>query len=493
MSAQQEINEIKRDLAGLNGKLDQITTLLNAPVEKLHGEEKSHGGPKRDTDKDLKKFQKRFDEGQAEIAALRAEMEQIKAREKQRARGVVDGGKSSEDSRSWAEIILGNKSVRAVIERDAKSSAQIILPFSMKDISAVDLTGAPPAEQRYPMWIEDPAAPLLWESFIPSFNTESSTFKIVKESQEYAIQTEADAAVGSGDSTLTVDNARGFKSGATVYVGDSTSNSAVISSITYGASAKDSDTITLTGVTGFTASKGARVWSTDFIPVASGKRFPYGEVVFTPETVDIERVGSIIPVHLDALEDTAMLQALLVARVRRSVLVKSQSQILNGNGTSPQLDGLLNRSGRNTYSWSGGSSGDTKLDAIRRAMTTCRVDFYYPDLTVLASSDFEDVEMTPGTDGHYVYAQAQNSDGIKRAWGARAFEDPGLTAGTGVTGAFTQAAIIANRKNLEVVISTEHDNFFSRDMAAIKARRRMGVGYLREDAFCEITFDSAPS
>jgi HK97 family phage major capsid protein len=292
---------------------------------------------------------------------------------------------------------------------------------------------------------------------------------------------------------MSVINARGFEIGATVYSGEDTTNSAVIQSIAYGAIPSAADVITFTGATSFSAAVGVRLWSTSAVPTAEGQNFPYGSVEYANNSVIIERLGIIIPATLDALSDTPTLQNLLNNHVRNSLLVNSQKQILNGSGSNNEITGLLNISGINTYSWSAGTSGDTRLDALRRAKTTVSVDYFMPEVTLLSPTDFERIELTPGSDGHYVWSQIQGSDGMQRAWGTRVLETHSLATGTALIANLSLACIIGNREGVQVHLSTEHDDFFARDMVAIKANRRFGLGVMRPNAICKVTFDSAPS
>lgn len=486
MTDQAQMNELRQDIAKINEAILQLGAKMAEPA--------AEATPEKGTSPELDKLQRDYEAHGEELKSLRAELAEIKSRAKAKARGSVSS--KADNPRTWREIVSQNPGFKSLLAGEANKTPMMTLPldfFGRKDVDAVNLTGAPPAEQRREPWVEDPDQMLFLESLITSYPVVSDTFKVVTESQDYRISTEATAAVGSGDSSITVVNASGFEVGSTIYVGEDTTNSATISSITQGALSSDADTITLTGTTGFTASKGARVWSTSFVPTAEGKPIPYGALKFAASSVAIERIGVIIPATMEALADNAQLQNLLTNRLRRNLLVESQKQILNGTASNNEIQGLLTASGINTYSWSNGTSGDTKLDALRRAATMCHVDYYVPNVGVLNVNDLEDIELTPGSDGHYVFAQVQSSDGVRRAWGMSIVGSNAIASGTALIGDLRQAVEIGMRQDVQVYASTEHEDFFARDMVALKANRRMGLAVLRADALCKVTFDSAPS
>jgi len=514
MTTPNEVTGYKAALEGREADIQALAIALAPLVNKLHEEKKAHGGASRETERALAVKQSEMSAAQGELAQLQREVvelsngyadiqdikrsnAEILAKMKAGARtGLTPSSKATPDPREWAQIVAGNPGLKQILEGDTKSTGVMTLPWNApryyKDVDAVDLTGAPPNEQRHPEWVNTEREPLLLESLIPSFNVTSDTFKIVRQSQDYIVTTEC-AVAHSSASTYSVTNARGFEIGATVFSGDSETNSAVISSIAYGALPTSVDVITFTGATSFAASVGDRLWSKSAVPTAEAATFPYGEVVYANNSVIIERLGIIIPATLDALSDTPTLQNLLNNHVRNSLLVNSQKQILNGTGSNTEITGLLNISGINTYSWSAGTSGDTRLDALRRAKTTVTVDYFMPEVTLLSPTDKERVELTPGSDGHYVWAQIQGGDGVQRAWGTRVIESHSMATGTALVANLSLACVIGNRAGVQVFLSTEHADFFSRDMVAIKASRRFGLGVMRPNAICKVTFDSAPA
>lgn len=484
--------------ASLEAKLDRVEEMMVGLIEQQQKEERTLGNQKASTESLLIEMKQEVEATRARVEELEAfKTARLEAEKKRNRNRILTPGSPGFDHRTWTQIVREHAGFRDFKARNEKRSGDIIVPMFRgyaDPIDNVDSTAAASDAQRRPEWIEDPRRMTFIESLIPSFNTDKGSVEYVTEGQEYMVHTEVTVAVGGSDTTLTVTNANGFVPGQTVYVGDSTTNSATILSITIPTLKKsEAHTITLTVATGFTASKGARVWSDRFTFTAEGNYAPAGKVQFSASTASVKRLTTLFGAPYEALEDEPRLRNLLENRLRLKVLEETEWQLINGNGSGQNLTGLLNLSGISTYSWSSGISGDTQIDAIRRAMTVAHLSHLMPDTAVLALADLEKVETAKDDIGAYIFSVMTGPDGGRRPWSVNLRGTAALTAGTAIVANFAQGCEIANRVNVEISMSESHEGNFAEDVVALKARRRMAFYALNAAAIVKLTLDSAPA
>ena len=147
---------------------------------------------------------------------------------------------------------------------------------------------------------------------------------------------------------------------------------------------------------------------------------------------------------------------------------------------------------RQTYAWSSGTVGDTKIDALRRAATKAHIREYMPTGAVLNPSDWEDIELAKGTDNHYIWFNV-SSGTEERLFRLPVVVTNAINAGDGLVGSFAIGATIWDREQANVRISEHHEDFFTKRLVAILGEERLALTIYRPDAFVDVDFDAAPS
>jgi HK97 family phage major capsid protein len=111
---------------------------------------------------------------------------------------------------------------------------------------------------------------------------------------------------------------------------------------------------------------------------------------------------------------------------------------------------------------------------------------------VIHNNDLEDIELTKGQDGHYIFTQAQVGPGVSVVWRANVIESPVINVGTALAGNFRQGTALWQRSEAELRIAEQHEDFFVRNLVVILIEERLAQSILRPSAFVEITFDNEP-
>ena len=200
--------------------------------------------------------------------------------------------------------------------------------------------------------------------------------------------------------------------------------------------------------------------------------------------------------HRNVLADEPQLRSIIDNELMYGLRLAEDDQILNGDGTGENLEGVLQTSGIQTYDWSDGETlpvPDTKADALRRAATLSFLAYYEPTGIVLHPNDWEDIELTKDANGQYLVAVSVAMGGEPRIWRIPVVETPAIAEGTALIGAFGTGAQLYDREQASIRISEQHADFFVRNAIVVLAEQRLALAVKRPEAFVKVSFDGAPA
>lgn len=226
--------------------------------------------------------------------------------------------------------------------------------------------------------------------------------------------------------------------------------------------------------------------------VAEGEEKPESAITFENKSNTIKTIAHWIPVTKQILADAPGLQAYIDSKLIYGLYLKEDDELLYGTGEDGDIHGITTDEDVQTYSWSDGTAGDTKLDAIRRAMTKAYLAYYPVDGIVLHPSDWEDIELLKSSNGMYVWVNV-NVGGQERLWRTPVVVSAALTEGTFLTGSFGLGATLWDRQEVTISVSGSHSDFFIRNKLAILCEERVELTVERPESFVIGTFDSAPA
>lgn len=219
-------------------------------------------------------------------------------------------------------------------------------------------------------------------------------------------------------------------------------------------------------------------------PVAAGGTKPTS--TFTVERIEATfRTIAHVTEALDRalLADHEALGDFLSSELRLGVLLAEEDQILNGNGTAPNLRGILNVSGILTQAL----GSDSRSDAIMKAITAVRVSgTLEPDAIVMHPSDYQDVALEKTADGEYVHGKPTDAE-PGRIWGKPVITSTAIASGTALVGAFADASAIYLREDARVDFTDSHDDEFIKNQVRFRGEERLQVAVFRPAGFCTVT------
>ena len=223
---------------------------------------------------------------------------------------------------------------------------------------------------------------------------------------------------------------------------------------------------------------------------------------FTEKTASIRKIGVFLPVTEELLADVNGIQGYVNSRLGTMMKLRLDGQIMDGDGSAPNLDGLLNTSGINSFAYGSYSGELGRLGQIYQAITEIRKDaFVEPDAIIMHPSDWYDI-VTSVTDQAgttsaglasknplFVVSGGFGADVAPRIWGLPVVTSSAVNAGTQMVGKFGggEAAHLVMRQGIDLAVSDSHSDFFLKGKLAIRATMRVGLVVYRPTAFCKIT------
>ena len=217
-------------------------------------------------------------------------------------------------------------------------------------------------------------------------------------------------------------------------------------------------------------------------------------ITYEDVTKPIRTIAHWFPASRQVLSDAPMLQGLINSRATYGLDLKSDQQLLLGDGTGQELDGLLvDGAINNILRLPAGTTVAQKpgamIDHIRKAKTACQLfDYYNMTGLVLNPTDWELLETAKATDGHYLMVSMPTTTAVETVWRIPVIVTNAMPANTFLLGDWTMGAVIYDREDISIRISESHADYFTRNGVAILAEERYTLGIPLPKAFCKGSF-----
>jgi HK97 family phage major capsid protein len=207
---------------------------------------------------------------------------------------------------------------------------------------------------------------------------------------------------------------------------------------------------------------------------------------FTERTETVRKIATWIPATSEFLEDNAGMRSYIEQRLRFMVQREEEDQLLNGNGTAPNISGILDRAIQTIGS--SGTDPTSDADALYRGITEVRVDgLAEPTAFVIHPLSWSNIRLMKDDNHAYQGPGPFVADAGERIWGLPVRVTPMIAEGTALVGAFRPHSQIFRKGGIRVVASTEHSTYFTENKVAILAEERLALAVYRTLAFCTIT------
>ncbi|MFF9554586.1 phage major capsid protein [Streptomyces albus] len=203
-------------------------------------------------------------------------------------------------------------------------------------------------------------------------------------------------------------------------------------------------------------------------------------------TTPVRTIAHWIPITKRALSDAAQVRTLIDNFLRYGLEEELEDQMISGDGTGENFEGLANVSGVQAQAW------DTNLlTTTRKAKTKVRlVGRSVANAYLLNPADVEAIDLLQDNEARFYFGGPSGVGTAGTLWGLPVIETEAVPAGTGYVGDFRKA-ILWDREQASITMTDSHADFFVRNMVAILAEMRAAFGVVQPNAFVEIDLTAA--
>lgn len=507
----EEIGKVSTAVAALTADLDSDLEQRDEEIKRI-GKATEETGKKADAAAEgvasLLEERKGLEERLAEVGALQKRLDEVEARfgrpglptdgAEEDVAAKVLGSPAWEPVRKGSSIRSDRINVGGGLMRLAGFPAGGRVPQG----SLITSTIASPGRLVLPQRVEEVMLPKRALRFRDIVRVRQMTGAEISYIRETGFHAAASQAVGgitrAGELATVTLNGHGYQSGNRIRIAGADqaeyNKIAIITVLT-----ANTFTYRVSGAPA-TPATGAAITATNVqtygaaAAVAEGGLLPEATLELAEVTQTPRRIGHWIPATKRVLADDAMMRSRIEDRLPYGILFREELQGFFGDGTGQNLTGLASDPDSQIYSWSEGVTGDTRLDAIRRAMTLVTLAEWSASAVAMGNSDWQDIELLKGTDNHYILIRdgAVGEGASGRVWRVPVVATNAFPGGQFLTGPFDMVTLW-DREDAEIFVADQHADYALRGQVALIAEEWVCLENPRPEAFVVGTWDAAPA
>jgi HK97 family phage major capsid protein len=214
-------------------------------------------------------------------------------------------------------------------------------------------------------------------------------------------------------------------------------------------------------------------WTTSAAEVSQGAAKNESDATFEQYNVPITTVAHWIKISNQLLADAPAVVAYIESRLRDGLAQRIENQLINGNGTSPNLSGFTDSGNFTAYT---ATSDDLLVDAINRIKYTMHAAGNMPDTVIVNPADWGAMERTRegANSGTYLYGMPGMAAGMN-PFGLNVVLSNYLAAGKIIVARLADSAVLYNRSGAVVEMGYQNADF-TNNLITIRAEERLGLG-----------------
>ena len=216
-------------------------------------------------------------------------------------------------------------------------------------------------------------------------------------------------------------------------------------------------------------------------------------LTFTTATAVVRTLAHWIPATKQILDDFSGLEETIRTELLYGYKDKEEQELLSGSNAGQHLNGLITQATAYDTSLDGPASvGWNKADKLARAIQQLEVANQVDcDWFVVNPADFWDITLTKDANKNYLIGNAFNTMS-PTLWGRPVVVTNNITAGYFLAGNSVKASI-RDREGVNIEISTEHSDYFIKNMVAIRCEGRLALVVRRPASYIYGAFSTSPA
>lgn len=216
-------------------------------------------------------------------------------------------------------------------------------------------------------------------------------------------------------------------------------------------------------------------------------------VTFTSASENVQTLATWIPATRQILDDFSELSSYLNSALPYYVNLEEELQLLSGSGSGTNLHGLIPQATAFDTTLTSAAAGWNKIDLIGRALQQiATANEIAADWVVMNPIDWWGIRLTKDSFGRYILGDPQ-SPVPPNLFGKPVVPTTSIASGKFLVGnGQSVSAEIRDRMEMAVEISTEHSDYFIKNMVAIRAEKRLALVVKRAASYIYGTFTTSP-
>lgn len=253
--------------------------------------------------------------------------------------------------------------------------------------------------------------------------------------------------------------------------------------------ANSGDSVQYAAQTGFDKASGLAVKQSNAVNDATGVK-KQSSVKWELQTAFFEWIATWIATTRQTLADVDQVRSFIDNQGRLMLAIEEEDQLINGNGTRPNISGILDQGSLQTLDL----TGEDNLDGLRvaRRLVKSGVSRLTADFVIVNPIDSEGVDLLKDDFGQYRGGNPiGNFTFDQPIWRMRRVESEAVAEGTAIVGSGAGATVY-QRDPIQVLTADQHADFFVRNLVVLLFEERLGFPIYFPTAFVEVTLGDWP-
>lgn len=215
-------------------------------------------------------------------------------------------------------------------------------------------------------------------------------------------------------------------------------------------------------------------------PVAEATAKPQSDIKFDLVSTTAKVIAHYAKASRQIMDDVAQMQSYIDGRLRYGLAYREELQLLNGDGTGQNLNGIIPQA--TAYAAPITLTSPTSLDVLRLAQLQAALAEYPATGHVMNPIDWTWIETLKDTQGRYIIGNPQGTT-APTLWGLPVVTTQAISVDKFLTGAFKLGAQVFDRWQARVEIATENEDDFVKNLITMLAEERLALAVYRPEAF----------
>ena len=217
---------------------------------------------------------------------------------------------------------------------------------------------------------------------------------------------------------------------------------------------------------------------------------PQSDFDLTQEEAPVRKIATYVRMSTEMLNDTPGLVSYLTTRLPKKLRLEEDTQILYGNGTAPNLEGIT--AVASAYVDTLADADVNRFDVLVKAIAQARADEYFANAIMLNPADWYSMMLTKDGEGGYVFPESARFGGVApRIAGVPIIANTAVTSGDFLVGDFASGVQLYDRLQANVRFFEQDQDNAIKNMITVVAEERLALAIYRPTAFIYGNFAAA--